>query len=101
MIQGISVGPVTQPLTKEQEVASLDLFHIGMHTFLRQLQETLQKVWEGFRENQSDIREQKESGERSRLEGNLHYKATSQEGTRNFHERGYLSSGTRHLNLPA
>lgn len=47
-------------------LASEDIFLIGMVFYFNQLHKAILSAWESFQENQSDIRDQKETGERNR-----------------------------------
>lgn len=56
-----------EPLRGERSgLTSNDLFLIGFLFFLNQIHQSILDSWEKFQENQSDVRDQKETGERNR-----------------------------------
>jgi hypothetical protein len=52
--------------SKKSGFSSSDLFLIGLIYYYNELHKAITNAWKQFKENQSEIREQKEAGERTR-----------------------------------
>lgn len=106
----MEIQPILHPITAQSQietqgvtapVSAQDLFIVAQFCYLAKVHEVMHTAWEKFRENQSDMREQKEVADRLRERRQAPIQNAELSSHLHFHQGEYRESYTRHLNLPA
>lgn len=106
----MEIQPILNPISAQSQnetqissssVTSHDLFIVAQFCYLAKVHEVMRTAWEKFRENQSEVREQKEVADRLHERRNVPIQNAEISSHHRFHEGEYKEDSTRHLNLRA